>query len=265
MLALIAGSGALPAVLAASIEARGARALVAALEGHPPDGLVPDRGFRLETLGTLVADLRDQGVTEVCFAGAIRRPPVDPGQIDAATMPLVPRLMAALQKGDDGALREVLAIFEEAGLTVRAASDLAPELLPEAGVLSSTAPTAAHEQDAARAADVLATLGPLDIGQSIVVHRGQVLAVEGSFGTDWMLASLAERPDGQGGVFYKAAKPGQDRRVDLPLIGASTLQAVHAAGLDGVIIEAGGVMVLELDAVSRLADALGLFLQVRRS
>ncbi|MEO0865292.1 MAG: UDP-2,3-diacylglucosamine diphosphatase LpxI, partial [Pseudomonadota bacterium] len=177
----------------------------------------------------------------------------------------VPRLLAALQKGDDGALREVLAIFEEAGLTIKSASDIAPELLPDAGVLSSTAPTADHDQDAVRAANALAALGPLDIGQSIVVHRGQVLAVEGSFGTDWMLASLAHRPDGRGGVFYKAAKPGQDRRVDLPVIGVSTLQAAHAAGLDGVIIEAGGVMVLELEAVRRAADDLGLFFQVRAS
>lgn len=265
MLALIAGSGALPAVLAAAVEAKGARPLVAALDGHPPEGLVPDRTFRLETLGTLLADLKDQGVTEVCFAGSIRRPPVDPTMIDAATAPLVPRLLAALQKGDDGALREVLAIFEEAGLTIKSASDIAPELLPDAGVLSSTAQTADHDQDAVRAADVLAALGPLDIGQSIVVHRGQVLAVEGSFGTDWMLASLAHRPDGRGGVFYKAAKPGQDRRVDLPVIGVSTLQAAHAAGLEGVIIEAGGVMVLELEAVRRAADELDLFFQVKSS
>lgn len=265
MLALIAGSGALPAVLAASVEAKGARVIVAALDGHPPEGLVPDRTFRLETLGTLLADLNEQGVTEVCFAGAIRRPPVDTTMIDATTAPLVPRLLAALQKGDDGALREVLAIFEEAGLTIKSASDIAPELLPDAGVLSSTAPTADHAHDAVRAADVLAALGPLDIGQSIVVHRRQVLAVEGSFGTDWMLASLAHRPDRRGGVFYKAAKPGQDRRVDLPVIGVSTLQAAHAAGLEGVIIEAGGVMVLELEAVRRAADELDLFFQVKSS
>ena len=77
-------------------------------------------------------------------------------------------------------------------------------------------------------------------------------------------AAMVSLPDGQGGVFYKAAKPGQDRRVDLPVIGASTLEAAHKAGLEGVIIEAGGVMVRELEAVCRLADELGLFFQVRR-
>lgn len=261
MLAVIAGQGNLPMILARALPDQ---PHVASLEGFEPEGLAPDRRFRIEQLGSLIADFREMGVTEVCFAGAIRRPVLDPSRIDAATMPLVPRMMAALQKGDDGALREVIAIFEDAGIAVRGAHELSPDLLPQHGVYSSLRPEDYHETDARRAAETLSGLGPLDIGQSCVVHRGQVLTIEGTFGTDWMLASLENRPDGQGGIFYKAAKPGQDRRIDLPAVGPDTVDAAKKAGLDGIVVEEGSVMVLDLAEVEKAADEKGLFVWVRK-
>ncbi len=260
MLALIAGQGQLPEAL---VKRLGARPHIAALQGFEPEGLVADRTFRLETLGSLIADLKSIGITDVCFAGAIARPAVDPSALDAATLPLVPRIMAALQAGDDGALRTVLAIFEEAGLTIRAASDLAPDLLPQPGVLSACKIDALHEADANRAATIAATLGDLDIGQACVVRRGQALALEALAGTDAMLATLAGAPHGAGGVFYKAKKPNQDPRIDLPVVGVETIAGVVRAGLDGVVIQSGGVMVLDLPAVLAAADAANLFFWVR--
>ena len=132
MLALIAGQGRLPAVLARSLDQA---PLVASLEGFAPEGLPIDLTFRIEHLGSFLAELKAKGVTEVCFAGAVRRPPLDPSSIDAATMPLVPRIMQALQLGDDAALRVVLEVFEEMGISIRAAHEVLPELLPDAGLL----------------------------------------------------------------------------------------------------------------------------------
>lgn len=261
MLALIAGQGALPTVLVDSLVER---PHIVALEGFDPDTLVPDQRFRLEHLGTLIVQLKALGVTRVCFAGAIGRPRLDPSRIDAATMPLVPRMMEALGKGDDGALRIVLEIFEDAGLRIVAADDIAASLLPHPAVFTTRRPEAGHERDAVRAAAIVAGMGTLDIGQSCVVKDGQALAVETLFGTDWMLASLQNRTDGKGGVFYKAKKPGQDRRIDLPVVGVRTLAGAAKAGLDGLIVEADGVMVLDLAAIERTADELGLFFWVRK-
>lgn len=262
MLALVAGRGQLPGTLVAALAER---PYVVALEGFDPDTLDPDRRFRVERLGTLLTELKTLGVTEVCFAGAIGRPPIDPGEIDAATLPLVPKMMAALQMGDDGALRTVLAIFEDHGFAVRAAHEIVPSLLPDAAVHSKRQTDDPDRKDAARAAEVMAGLGALDVGQSCAVRAGQVLSIEGVFGTDWMLASLAARPDAGGGVFYKASKPGQDRRIDLPVVGVETVKGVSRAGLDGLVIEAGGVMVLDLPAVLRSCDELDLFFWVRPS
>lgn len=260
MLALIAGQGALPTVLADNLPDR---PHIVSLEGFDPDVLVPDQRFRLEQLGTLIAQLKALGVKRVCFAGAIARPSIDPSRIDAATMPLLPRMMEALGKGDDGALRTVIAIFEEAGFEVIGADDIAAALLPRPGVYTSRRPDPAHETDAERAAAIVAGMGALDIGQSCVVKAGQALAVEAHFGTDWMLASLKDRTDGTGGIFYKAKKPAQDRRIDLPVVGVRTVAGAAKAGLDGLVVEADGVMVLDLAAVERAADELGLFFWVR--
>lgn len=261
MLALIAGQGKLPAVLVDNLRDL---PYIAVLEGNLPQFLTPDRVFRIERLGTLLEEFRALGVTEVCFAGTVQRPELDPSKVDAATQPLVPRMMAALQKGDDGALREVLAIFTDAGFAIRSPDEFASALLPVHAVFTTRRPEPQHESDAARAAELLRHMGSLDVGQSCVVHMGQVLAIEGRFGTDWMLESLRHRPDLRGGIFFKAPKPGQDRRIDLPVVGVDTIVAARKARLDGVVVEENGVMVMDLAAIERAADELRLFFWVRR-
>lgn len=260
MLALIAGQGALPAHLVAACDTP---PLVASLERFPPDTVTPDLTFRIERLGSFLQTLNDKGVRDVCFAGSLQRVPLDAAEIDPATMPLVPRMMEALKSGDDAALRTVLAFFEEAGLNIRAAHEIAPELLPPSGVLSETQPDDAAHLDATRAKTLLQTMGAADVGQACVIHRGQALAVEGLYGTAWMLQSLQNRPDGQGGLLMKAAKPDQDRRIDLPAIGPDTIAQAKAAGLTGIVLEADGVMILESATTIADANAADLFLWVR--
>ncbi|UWQ16660.1 LpxI family protein [Jannaschia sp. M317] len=257
--ALIAGQGALPAIVARALDQAGADWVAHHLDGFAPDDVPQAVPFRIEHLGSLIQTLVGGGVTRVCFAGAIARPPIDPSALDAATLPLVPRLMQAIQAGDDGALRAVVALFEEAGMSVVGAADLAPALLdlPEVGT-----PSRLDQTDIARAAQVHGALASVDVGQGCVVAAGQVLAVETLPGTDWMLDTLAAgfpaRPDG--GVFFKASKPGQDRRVDLPAIGPATVRRAAAAGLSGLALERGGVMVLDPAGVAQALADTGLFL-----
>ncbi len=263
MLALIAGEGDLPKAV---FESCGREVLVCEMKGFSsglPDPLV----FEVERLGTFFKVLRDKGVSEVCFAGAVRRPKLDPKRVDARTLPLVPKVMGAIGKGDDALLRTVLSLFEDAGLRIVAAHELLPELLPDEGVLTAARPAARDEKDAGRAAEIHSALAAADIGQGCVVASGLALAVETLGGTDWMLRAIAaERPAGpEGGLLYKAPKAGQDRRVDLPVIGPATVDGVAAAGLSGLVIAQGGVMVLDADEVVRRADAAGLFVWVRKT
>ncbi len=264
-LALIAGQGALPAAVVAALPER---PLICALDGFTPD-ISPDMTFRLERLVPFLNALTDQGITEVAFAGAVRRPRLDPALFDPATAQLVPRLLAAMQAGDDATLREVLALFEEADLVVKGVADIAPALLPGPAVLVGSL-TPRDEADATRAAAIVAALGAVDVGQGACVAQGLCLAVEALPGTDAMLIALATlpaalRPDSRHGrgLFYKAAKPGQDRRVDLPTLGPDTIRHAAAAGLGGVAFAAGSVICLNLPDMRAEAARLGLFLWSR--
>ena len=242
--------------------------LVAALDGFAPEGLAVDLSFRVERLVPFLRALERDGIDQVIFAGAVTRPRLDPALLDPATAELLPRLMAAMASGDDATLRVVIEIFEEFGFTIVGVEGVAPALLPGTGVLTG-AVSPQDTADAARAADIVTALGAVDVGQGAVVAQGLCLGVEALPGTDVLLAQVADvvalRPDpARGrGVFYKAAKPGQDRRIDLPTIGPDTLRAVAAAGLGGVAFQAGSVICLDLDEMKRLAGAMGLFLWAR--
>lgn len=263
--AIIAGQGRLPAALAAGMADP---PLVAALDGFAPEGLTADLRFRVERLVPFLRALERDGIGQVIFAGAVTRPRLDPALLDEGTAALLPRLMAAMAAGDDATLRVVIALFEEFGFTVVGVDQVSPALLPGAGVLAGTV-SSRDETDAARAAVIVAALGAVDVGQGAVVAQGLCLGVEALPGTDALLAQVATigtlRPDPSRGkgVFYKASKPGQDRRIDLPTIGPETLRAASEAGLGGVAFQAGSVICLDLDEMKRLAGDLGLFLWAR--
>lgn len=263
--ALIAGQGALPGLLAAEAP----DLMVCELDGVPASvpGPEPLR-FRIERLVPFLDGLVDRGVSRVCFAGAMRRPRLEPEMFDARTASLVPRLIGAMQAGDDATLRAVIKLFEEWDLEVIGADEIAPDLVPGAGVLVGT-PSEADAADAARAAEIVAALGAVDVGQGAVVAQGLCLAVEALPGTDAMLEFVALhvglRPDPRGarGVFYKAPKPGQDRRIDLPAIGPETVARAARAGLAGIAFEAGGILLLDRPATLSAAEAAGIFLWAR--
>jgi DUF1009 family protein len=263
MIALIGSLDPLTAQIATTLRAQGLSHVVCTLAHRtvldPPAG--EPITFRVENLGTLMQHLSASGVRHVCFAGGVARPQIDPDRIDAATAPLVPILLDALRRGDDGALRAVIGLFEAAGFGVVAAHDLVPDLLPAPGLLSAARPTSLHQADAARAESVHRILAPADIGQGVIVRRAQVIAVEAAPGTDFMLRSV--KGVAEGALFFKAPKLGQDRRADLPVIGPTTIERARASRMSAVVIEAGGVMVLRPQDCAALADAAGLVLWVR--
>ncbi|MFC0201596.1 LpxI family protein [Paracoccus rhizosphaerae] len=259
-IAIIAGQGRLAPAIAAQLQ----DPAVFALDGFEPEGLAATP-FRLERLVPFLDELHDQGIDRVVFAGAIRRPRLDPEAFDPRTAQLVPRILMAMQSGDDAALRTVLDVFEESGVTVCPVEEVAASLIPGEGVVCG-APTDADKRDAAKAAAILAQTGALDLGQGVVVAQGLCLALETLPGTEAMLdfaarhSGLRPNPNGAKGVFFKAPKPGQDRRVDLPVLGPDSVDQAAAAGLAGIAWAAGGVILLEQAEMVRRAEAAGLFL-----
>jgi hypothetical protein len=144
---------------------------------------------------------------------------------------------------------------------VLGAHEILAEPAAPAGVLSRAAPDAQAMADIARGTEVARALGGADVGQGCVVQQGIVLAVEAAEGTDAMLARCAALArSGPGGVLVKLVKPGQERRADLPTIGAETVAAARQAGLRGIAFEAGGTILADRAATIAAADEAGLFL-----
>ena len=263
-LGIIAGQGGLPVALAQAVAASGRGVVLAEMEGHPsgvPGGhpVVP---FRVERLGALFRGLRAHGVEDLVMAGILHRPHFDPLAFDLKTLSLAPRIFRGLKQGDDGLLRMVIAIFEEAGFRVRGAHDFLTDLVAAEGPLTRSAPSAAQRAEGARGRVILHALAPADVAQSCVVARGLCLGLETLYGTDAMLADVArhrpERRPERGGTFVKLSKPGQELRADMPVIGPATIRGVAAAGLDGICLEAGRVMILDAGEAIRLAEEKGI-------
>lgn len=257
-LALIAGEGALPAAIAAALDTP---PLVCAMEGIEPLALPVERRFRVERLVPFLKSLCDDQLDGVVLAGAAHRPRLDPAAFDAETAAQVPRFLSLMQGGDDSTLRALIGLLEDFGLTVRGVADVAPDLLAGEGALTR-APGRAEQADAARAIEILETIGPADVGQACVVVSRLCLAVESLYGTDAMLAYVAANRDmrepRRGGVLVKRAKPGQDLRLDLPTIGPATVAAAVAAGLTGICLQAGHSLILDRAQVLAAAQAADL-------
>ncbi len=261
-LGLIAGGGDLPRRLVQACIASGRPCFVVALDGFAERNVaegVAHAWVRLGAVGEAIRLLREAGVEDLCFAGKVRRPSLLELRPDAKAAAFFAKVgLRAL--GDDGLMKAIVTAFEAEGFRVVGPDIVLAALLAGEGPIGRIAPDAAAEADIARGLAVVKALGALDVGQAAVVQQGMVLAVEAIEHTDALLArSGALRREGQGGVLVKCAKPGQERRADLPTIGPNTVALAHAAGLRGIAIEAGATLIVDRDAVAAEADRLGLF------
>ncbi|MBP8073034.1 MAG: UDP-2,3-diacylglucosamine diphosphatase LpxI [Brevundimonas sp.] len=267
-LGLIAGGGALPVSVAARCEAEGRPVFLVRLAGFADAHLAryPGIDAGIAEFGKILSALKKAGCTGVCFAGTVSRPDFKTLKPDLKGATLLPGIIAAATKGDDALLRKILSVFEAEGFFIEGADDiLGGETLPD-GALGAVRPTEAQLSDLRKALHVAEKAGELDIGQGAVVCDGLVLAVEAQEGTDAMLVRVAGLPaDLRGsaadrkGALGKAPKPIQDLRVDMPVIGARTVEMAAAAGLAGVGGVAGKLILIDKAGLLETADRLGLF------
>jgi DUF1009 family protein len=268
-LGLIAGLGDLPVAIAENAVATGQGVHVLRLKGFEEPRLAgyPGSVVGLGEVGAVITRLRDAGCRDLVFAGNVSRPNFSDLKLDLRGAALLPKVLSEARKGDDALLRVLVGEFEKNGFTVIGSEQAHAALLAPAGLIAGPAPSAALLEDLAVAARVASASGALDIGQACVVCDGLVLAVEAQEGTDEMLRRCAALPEtirgtalARRGVLVKRPKPVQERRIDLPTTGVSTVELAAAAGLAGIGVEAGGALMLNRAAMQAKATSLGLFL-----
>jgi UDP-2,3-diacylglucosamine hydrolase len=268
-LGIVAGAGELPLALARAVREDGRPVFVLGLEGIADPNAVMDFPHAWASVGEFARAtslLKDAGCSQVTLAGRVRRPEFSKLKLDRLGRQHIGQIMAAALKGDDALLRAVITIFEKQGLHVVGSADVTRGLLAPAGPLGRFEPGSEDLSDIRQGLRVVKTLGALDIGQAAVVCAGLVLAVEAAEGTDAMLARIPGLPaalrgteSSRRGVLVKAVKPRQERRVDLPVIGAKTVEIAAAAGLSGIAVQSGAVLVLNRPRIADMADASGMF------
>ncbi|HEX8047811.1 LpxI family protein [Rhizobium sp.] len=268
-LAIIAGSGFLPAYVAEAARQAGENPVIIALtnEADRDWSAFDHSNLGVGNFAGLEAMFRRYDIDRVVMSGAVaRRPPwreIHPTWRVIKELPSTIRTL--LSGGDNAVLQMVIRLIEAGGVHVVGAHEIAPDLLATTGPLGKHSPSKEDLRDIAQGAKAADALGLLDVGQGAVSVGGRVVALEGAEGTDQMIERVAGlRAEGRistrrRGVLVKLCKPQQDVRADLPSIGVSTVLNAKKAGLAGVAVEAGRALVLEREAVIAAADEAGLF------
>lgn len=265
-LGILAGNGGLPLEVANEVRRTGRPVHLVAIAGEAEPGITqhPHTWVGLGQVGAMLRAFRSAGCRDLVILGGVRRPDLKALRPDAGFFLNLPLILSLMAGGDDSVLRRIVSFFERRNFRVVGAHEVAPALLAGEGILGGSEPDPSVQRDVATGFALIEALGPSDVGQAVVVAGGRPVAIEAAEGTDRLLVRLREMrakdSGGSAGVFVKAPKPGQELRIDLPAIGPRTVEAAAAAGLAGIAVAAGRVLVAERDRVVQLLGETGLFL-----
>ena len=279
-LGLIAGNGRFPFLLLDAARARGLRVVVAAIqeETDPEMDLraAMDSDIRVHWMGLgelsrLIATFQREGVTRAVMAGQVRHK-----QIFSAIRPdwrLAKLLLNLRTRSTDVLLGAVAKVLGDEGIELTSSTAYLEPLLARPGLLSSRPPTAAELADVAYGMQVARGIAGFDLGQTVVIAAGACVAVEAMEGTDATIAragalmrSAMEGAPAEPGeetlprslTVVKVAKPKQDMRFDVPVVGVPTIHAMQAAGATCLAVEAGRTLIFDEQLLLRAANSAGI-------
>jgi hypothetical protein len=263
-LGLIAGNGAFPFLVLDAARRLGHDVTIIAVDHEASPGLAsaaarePRAEFHWVPLGHLghaIELMRASGVTQAVMAGQVKHTSIFSG-----TMPdrlLLSVLLKLRSKNTDAIISAVADTLRDHGIELLDSTSYLTPLLARPGVLTARRPTAEEQDDFAFGYRMADQIAGLDIGQTIAVKSEAVVAVEAMEGTDAVI-ERAGRLAGPGVRIVKVAKPNQDMRFDVPVVGLATVEVMRAAGATAISVDAGRALLLDGDDAIRAADAAGI-------
>ena len=263
-LGLIAGNGRFPFLVLEAARAQKHQVTVIATKGEAFKDLdeaaaaagASIHWIHLGELGTCIRLLKEAGVSHAVMAGQVKHTQIFAGGLrpDATLMAILATLPF---RNTDGLIGAVAGVLRKNGIELIDSTSLLQPLLASAGVMTARAPTAEELQDfefGYRMADAIAGL---DIGQTIAVKHKAVVAVEAMEGTDEVIGRAGFLA-GPGVRIVKVAKPNQDMRFDVPVVGLATIQAMRVAGASALSVDAGKTLMFEREAMFASANEAGI-------
>lgn len=268
-LGLIAGNGRFPFLVLDAARRMGHEVTVVAVQ-EEADPLLADAAagppaaalhwVSLGQLGRAIDILREAGATSAVMAGQVKHVKLFSGIMpDRLLLSVLVKLRA---RNTDALISAIAAVMRDHGIDLVDSTAFLAPLLAGPGVLTRRVPSADELADfrfGYRMADAIAGL---DIGQTIAVKDAAVVAVEAMEGTDETIGR-AGRLAGPGVRIVKVAKPNQDMRFDVPVVGVATIEAMKAAGASALSIDAGRTLLVDGDDIVRAADDAGIALVSR--
>jgi DUF1009 family protein len=273
-LGLIAGNGSFPLLLLDAARAQGAQVIVAAIK-EETSPQIEKRGaaavywMSLGELGKLIDTFKKEGVQTAIMAGQVKHK-----QIFSGIRPdwrLAKVLVSLAKRNTDSLIGAVAKVLEDEGIHLISSTSYLDPLLARAGVLTRRQPSEAEQKNIEYGRQVARQLAHYDIGQTVVIAESACVAVEAMEGTDAtimrageIIGSLAEELHYGKPVLsreltvVKVAKPEQDMRFDVPVIGLKTIETMKQAGATCLSIDAGKCLLLDGDVIIQFADGAGI-------
>ncbi len=263
-LGLIAGNGRFPFLVLDAARAMGHDVVVIAIKEEaskeieaaaagPPKADV--HWVSIGQLGTFLKILDDNKITQAVMAGQVKHVKIFGGIVpDLTAMSLMGKLKGF---NTDALIGAVADLMRERGIELVNSAKFLEPLLAGDGQLSSRAPSEAEQKDLAFGYRMADTIAGLDIGQTIAVKHLAVVAVEAMEGTDETIARAGHLA-GDGVAIIKVAKPNQDMRFDVPIVGLATIQAMRVAGAKVLSVDAGRTLIFDRDQFFGSANEAGI-------
>ena len=258
-LGLIAGNGKFPLIFAAEARRAGYHVAAVAHHGETDETIarVADEvtWVYVGQLGKMIRSFRRSGVTEAVMAGGIRKV-----RLFGNFRPDLrgARFLAKVKsREDDALLRGIAEEMAQDGIQILASTLCLPQIIAAEGVMTRRAPSAEQWADIRLGFQVAKEIGRLGIGQTVVVRKQVVVAVEALEGTDAAIARAGQLAK-TGIVVVKVSKPQQDLRFDVPAAGVDTVERLHEAKASVLAVEAGKTILLEKEALLERAERYGI-------
>ena len=253
---LIAGNGRFPFLVLEAARSQGIDMVVAAIkeETFPEieQHATTVHWMSLGQLGKLIKTFKSEGVNRAIMAGQVKHK-----QIFSSIVPdlkMIQLLASLATKNTDSLIGGVAKLLENEGIQLMDSTSFLRPLLPEPGVLTRRKPSESEKADLDYGYRIARELGRLDLGQSVVVSDGACIALEAMEGTDAVMERAASLAGGRMLRVVKLAKPNQDLRFDVPVIGLATVRRMALLKVSALAIEARKTLMIDREDLIREAD-----------
>ena len=257
---LIAGNGRFPFLILEAAKSQGIPMVVVAIKEEAFPEIEQETGtvhwLSLGQLGKLIKTFKAEGVTRVVMAGQVKHKQLFSGIVPDLTMLKMLGLLAT--KSTDSLIGGVAKVLQDEGIELVDSTGLLGPLLPEPGVLTARAPSKEEQEDLDYGYRIARELGRLDLGQSVVLGDGACVALEAMEGTDAIVARAASLVNGRPLTLVKLAKPDQDLRFDVPVVGPGTIDNMIKSNVRALAIEARKTLMIDKEKLISTADRHGI-------